>query len=414
MSDRALMEINDQHENDEFNHSHSDILNSDVWDSLSMDSLQPVQSILKTEDSPKKEKCVKFDCREIVFREDSRGLTAVMPTKLNKQQVNAVLDTASQICVISTDFYEKMFDKPKLKANHKVLLKGAGKDMDMFGCVLDDVSIKFVDKIYKWSVIVAPIEDDFIIGLDFLNHFGAIIDMSTGTFTIGKEVTNFKLMKTQIGDTYSVSKVWLKQRLAIPSNSSITVKAKSFLKSGMEYVITPTRKQKGLVIPSMVINGQEDVCVNIVNFSDKVVTLKRNHVIGIASECNTVYEPDKATEENNNSNEVELDEMNSYFTRTCKISTEENLELPSHLTDLFQRSTKNLSLEEQMKLKSLLMEYQDIFSKNDTDICCFTKIKHKIANANQTTNATYSTTISRRGEKDSRKHGKNWSHTGIL
>ena len=52
--------------------------------------------------------------------------------------------------------------------------------------------------------------------------------------------------------------------------------------------------------------------------------------------------------------------------------------IPEHLRDLFERSCKNLNVEEQKQLAYVLIEFQGVFSKKDFDLGHFTAIKHKI------------------------------------
>jgi hypothetical protein len=45
---------------------------------------------------------------------------------------------------------------------------------------------------------------------------------------------------------------------------------------------------------------------------------------------------------------------------------------------MYDRAIKGLNPEERKKLKSLLIEYQDVFAKHDLDLGCLTAVKHKI------------------------------------
>ena len=56
----------------------------------------------------------------------------------------------------------------------------------------------------------------------------------------------------------------------------------------------------------------------------------------------------------------------------------EEQELPEHLKELYNRTVTDMNDVEKEQVKSLLIEFQDIFAKNDTDLGCFTAIKHKI------------------------------------
>lgn len=52
-------------------------------------------------------------------------------------------------------------------------------------------------------------------------------------------------------------------------------------------------------------------------------------------------------------------------------SVQVNHELPEHLTDLYNRSTPGLNGREKCRVKQLLVEYNDIFSKHDLDLGMF-------------------------------------------
>jgi hypothetical protein len=45
---------------------------------------------------------------------------------------------------------------------------------------------------------------------------------------------------------------------------------------------------------------------------------------------------------------------------------------------MYDRAIKGLNPEERKKLKSLLIEYQDVFAKYDLDLGCLTTVKHNI------------------------------------
>lgn len=52
--------------------------------------------------------------------------------------------------------------------------------------------------------------------------------------------------------------------------------------------------------------------------------------------------------------------------------------LPSHLQDLFARSTVHLKTKEDYALKNFLIEYADVFAKSDTDLGRTSIVKHTI------------------------------------
>ena len=52
--------------------------------------------------------------------------------------------------------------------------------------------------------------------------------------------------------------------------------------------------------------------------------------------------------------------------------------VPAHLSQLYERSKKHLTETQQSAVAALLNEYQAGFSKSDSDLGCFTAVKHKI------------------------------------
>jgi hypothetical protein len=60
--------------------------------------------------------------------------------------------------------------------------------------------------------------------------------------------------------------------------------------------------------------------------------------------------------------------------KQSKLNTETENEpsdiIPPHLTDMYDRAINGLNPEERKKLKSLLIEYQDVFAKHDLDLGC--------------------------------------------
>ena len=64
-----------------------------------------------------------------------------------------------------------------------------------------------------------------------------------------------------------------------------------------------------------------------------------------------------------------------------ELGTEE-ITVPQHLTDTFNNSTQHLSSEEQFRLAAVLSEHEDIFAKDEFDLCTFTEIQHRIVTQN--------------------------------
>lgn len=71
------------------------------------------------------------------------------------------------------------------------------------------------------------------------------------------------------------------------------------------------------------------------------------------------------------------------MTITIDTPTKENMDnvcskVPSHLKELLKKSKQHLDTEQTIELARMLIEFQDIISKDDLDLGHFTKIRHRI------------------------------------
>ena len=62
--------------------------------------------------------------------------------------------------------------------------------------------------------------------------------------------------------------------------------------------------------------------------------------------------------------------------------TEQDLraqDMPEHLKQMYKDNISDLSANEKEKLKQVLIDYQDVFSRDDFDLgCLFSGVEHKI------------------------------------
>ena len=113
--------------------------------------------------------------REVVFRKGT-GISMMVSGQVNGNPVSILVDTGAQACVISQEFYESMGQKPTV--SEKVRLSNVNKENSkLVAYFIPDVTFTFGDKDYHWSAYVAPISDNFLLGMDFLDKFGSAIDL---------------------------------------------------------------------------------------------------------------------------------------------------------------------------------------------------------------------------------------------
>ena len=68
-------------------------------------------------------------------------------------------------------------------------MHAAGRDMQMAGTKLDSVRLKIGSQEYLEPLYVAPIEDDMLLGLDFLLKYHARVDLESQVLHIGDKKT---------------------------------------------------------------------------------------------------------------------------------------------------------------------------------------------------------------------------------
>ena len=100
----------------------------------------------------------------------------------------------------------------------------------------------------------------------------------------------------------------------------------------------------------------------MINLSNDEIKLLPEKVIAVASEAL------ETTSRNINNQESSHD--------TPVINKVEIDHVPEHLQDMINRSASKLNENEVEKLTDLLIEYQDVFAKDEFDLGNFTEIEH--------------------------------------
>jgi hypothetical protein len=106
---------------------------------------------------------------------DSSGKTLMVPIQLNGHQVNAVVNTASQISLIDQSLAEQIGLVPD--GDSTLSIRGVGKGMMIQAKIATDVLIQLGDSTFNWNMNVGPFHELCILGLDFLYHVNATIHL---------------------------------------------------------------------------------------------------------------------------------------------------------------------------------------------------------------------------------------------
>ena len=315
--------------------------------------------------------------REVMFRKNSET-TLTIPIKINNNSVMAVVDTGAEVSVISHGFAKKM--STALKRKQTVKLKSAEKNSDLIGYKLEKVTLEIDNNAYPWSVYESDIGEDFIIGLDFLLYHKVKINLENNSVQISHSVVPAILRRERNEKAYFVSRIRCAKRIVIPPHTSQIVKCK--LDNSIKgEILCEVENEFKSYIDEFILHETDDgtLLLPYYNNSDKYMTVKKNETIGTAMEFDEIFDPTQTNEGGEKGNEEPM--VKEFNVRNLSTGKEGNL--PEHLSDLYERSIQGLTEEEQKQVHELLLEYQDIFSKHDLDIGCFTGLKHKINTGNE-------------------------------
>jgi len=297
-----------------------------------------------------------------------KAINLVIKTVINGADVDAIIDTAAQVTVLSYYFAKSL--NPPLKTGNFVILKGAGKDSDISARYASSVTIKIGKTETKWRVIVANITDSVILGLDVLKHVKAVINLVDYEVAINGEIIPASI-KDEKGGQIKVCRVELSRKVVVPPQTEVQLEAKLHGNCNGDVIVQPTTKLKGLLMPNILTSAKEQIPVILRNTTDKFITIKKQSQVGTATEIASIVDDQRETP-TLNIRKIE----GVVVSKTCEKELEESL--PQHIQDLFVKSKKNLTWEQSQKLAELLLYFQDIFAKDELDIGHFTKIKHRI------------------------------------
>lgn len=271
--------------------------------------------------------------------------------------VNAIVDTAAEVTIISDRILGRLCPSPEKM--REVLVHAAGRDMRMKGIVVGPVSIRLGTREFSEDLYVAPIEDDMLLGVDFLHKHGVNIHIRQSRLQLGKE---FIPMEFGEGPGQGrVARVYLSKSAVIPPNHVKLVSCIMDQRMG-DFIFEPV-STLSVLAPSVIHDGGNGMKLYVINPTDRNIRLNVSELLGEAQELGTEGDSDIVS-----------------FPAVHQLTTEENENenFPSYLEGLYERSSVLLAEDEQAKLRQLLVKFADVFARDDFDFGSFTAIEHPI------------------------------------
>ena len=274
--------------------------------------------------------------------------------KIGDMEIEMLIDSGANISIVDYQVYQNMPGrKPKLRSYGIPMVTADGTPMKVYGCA--DFAFEIGDETcsYEYTMCIADIGVEAILGYDFLKKQEAIIDM-------GRSLLELKDIPCTgpDGDHVGECNIIIGRNIMVPAGGEAVAQGYcvggglDFI--GMLEVKEKFRQKKCMLIACAVVRaGPQGVPVRVFNVGSEPITIYKNTMIATCREV-----------------EVMQAGKNEGPSRST--------ELPEHLNQLYQEGCVNLTAENQEKLCELLTEYQDVFSAHDLDMGRTGLIQHSI------------------------------------
>lgn len=289
--------------------------------------------------------------------------------KVNDVSVDAVVDTAAMVTIISETVYEKLSPKPPVIGS--TVMKAAGENLTFSAHLVGPISFTTGSTTLQTHIFVGPITDDMLFGLELLKRVRAVIDLDRDLIRCNNEILPLNQESRDKGNGRSeVSAVALPQPLKIPSNSEvvfpISLEEACWNSVNSDLLLLEPAEDLPVFVARAIYSYGKPLAVNILNASDTCIRLPANSVLGTLH-C------------------IAKDEVTP---SVMKIQADaESLmdspsQIPERLLPIWEATHSDLSPVGRERLKKLLCDHADIFASSKSDLGSFNALHHKIDTGN--------------------------------
>lgn len=293
---------------------------------------------------------------------------------VGNEPIAMMIDTGASCCVMSNRIYESLplEHRPNLVFKDCGIRSVSGEVTKCHGVATFDV--QFGNLKLPVEFHVADICDKVILGMTFLSGFGGTINTKTGTMSIGDQDVPCVILDGKP----SPRRVYIPQEIIIPAGREVIIPGKSrelhgnrSSLSSVPMLFEPRQSffnnHNLMVCASVVLNNSTTVPIRVFNPTEEPVVLRPGK-----SGFRCGYLTPTTVESEVISRADLVAQVGVDLTKAC------DNELPEHLQKMFEESCENLTAEEQEAVRKKLIQYQDVFSKGDTDLGKTHLAEHKI------------------------------------
>ena len=296
------------------------------------------------------------------------GAEITLEVTVNGKKLTGIIDTGAMKSCLKTSLLPELSPVPYL--GKPVRLVGIKPNEPVAGH-LSSVNLTIGKYQYKQNIVVANIPNDFILGADFLAAHSAVIDLKDCNIAFDNDLRVPIDIKTHCDTANAATSVRLTKEVVLAPHTAktLTVKVQNKYWNGDLLIESLPNSSHGLVVPAALYSNNPEQNIIVYNFSDAKLKLPAGTAVASVSSGYIIR--NLATDEISASNTQNNPE---YPEELLKLREE----VPDHLKELFLDSLENLTYEQAVEVKDLLIEFEDTFSKNPMDLGHFKAFKHPI------------------------------------
>ncbi|MDD9817374.1 MAG: RNase H-like domain-containing protein [Gammaproteobacteria bacterium] len=283
---------------------------------------------------------------------------------INGNSCEITVDTGSNISIVRPDLLSGV-NPDLIQPVHSCIRTVTGERAPIHG--KGQVELGIGPLVIPQELWVADIQDQCILGLDFLHPNECQVNLRDQLLTIGKHEIPLKRSSSVSTDQACLKAVLVQEVCLQPlSETVVSVKvdgAQSYTVGMLEQVEIPPHLDGLLVARTLVDLSKGSIPMRVLNLSHQQRIVRKGTQL---ASCDTVSSivASSSPAAGRFSGDVQ------------KTATMEKL--PPHLRDLFARSVEGLTETECQDVCQLLTEFSDVFSAGPHDLGCTDLIKHHI------------------------------------
>ena len=296
----------------------------------------------------------------------STGLVAEVTVGFSKEgggvKVQAVVDTAADITLISTKLYAKLPIKPE--EIRKTQLRSAAEGEVFNATVVGPVTLKIGPATLKAEIHVADICDTMLLGIDVLSRIKATLSLNPPSMTINGDQISLEAAgeaESEAEPRVSVRRVSLHRVVKVPAQSEVAVTVPVEEQSQAPFSLLEPNPDFVQFIPYTLLGKGKQVRVAILNNTDVPMTIQPGEIIG------QVFPVEEE--------EIET-ETQIPGTETVRVVHGEDSTSP--IEEIVKAVDVEVSPAGVAELREILTEFESVFAKSKYDLGSFSEIVHEI------------------------------------